>query len=117
MEACSRAGRAELRCEEYLYGYGVKDETVVYLKKHQNGIWDDSWYWDGADIVFKYQNCFGSVWENKVKPALLNTPSDALIVVQVFPPERYFHVTKRDISPHGRGFSTFTVIHHFESAR
>ena len=33
MEACSRAGRAELRCEEYLYGYGVKDETVVYLKK------------------------------------------------------------------------------------
>ncbi len=110
MEAYSRAGRAQLQRAEYLYGYGIKDETVVYLKKHLNGIWADSWYQDGADVVFKYQNCFGPLWENKVKPALLNTPSDALIVVQVFPSESYFYVTKRDISPHGKGFSTFTVV-------
>ena len=87
----------------------IKDGTVVYLKKHLNGSWVDSLYLENGDVVLKYQNCFGQLWESKVKPALIETSNDTLIAVQTFPLERHFYVTKRTISPHGKGFSTFTV--------
>ena len=104
------SGRAQLTRAEYLYGYGIEDNTVVYLKKNLGANWQDNWYEEGDEVVFRYQNCFGPLWHAKVKPALNNTSSDALIVVQVFPLEGYFYVTKRQISQNPKGFSTFTVV-------
>ena len=111
MEGYSIAGQARLpRVHHYIYGYGISDGRVVYMKKDMNRGWEDSWYRDGDDIVFKYQNCYGPPWENKVKPALNNTPDDSVMILQAFPPDHYFYVKKRHISQHGKGESTFTVL-------
>jgi hypothetical protein len=103
----------QVRDFKYIYGYGIEDGKVTFLKKNvRSSRWNDSFIHDNEnnETILIYQNCFGDTWVNDVKPALDNTPEDDLIVVKVFPPDRYFYVKKRHIVEEGRGNSLFTVV-------
>ena len=62
-----------------------------------------------GDTVLHYQNCWGAAWENRVRPALNNTPAAAAIIVMIDGDGLYV-VRKRDISQQGNARSTFTLL-------
>ena len=111
MNAFVTFGQVDLGDSKYIWGYGIKDGKVKFLKKDVRSRWNDSIFHENNETIFMYQNCFGDTWVNVVKPALDNTPEDDLILVKVFPPDGYFYVKKRHIVQEGNGHSLFTVVH------